>query len=193
MSLNVSRWQAARRQYPYTEVMQFFLRMIISAELDARRMRPNGTPSDEALLARNWFATETKPGKSDPDYFTSFSHCCHVLDRDENASRLMSLRIVDGYDLQPCAIGPLHWATDSVTVRRWRQVQDDEESKPRWESFLQPCEWVRRENAPDFDTEECDIRLEYLLANPLPDDDPEPVFEGYRVVPALDQGCLFAA
>lgn len=187
MSLNVSRWQAARRQFNYSPVLQFFLRMIVSTALDARKMQDDGTPSDEALLARAWFAKETKPG--DEDYFPSFSCCCNVLERDEATERYMTLRIIDGYDLQPSADGN---AADIQMVQRWKLTEPKNEGeKPRYVSYTQRCVWMLRENPPDFDTEECDKRLEYLLANPLPDDDPEPVFEGYRVVPALDQMSLF--
>lgn len=189
MSLSVSKWQAARRGFNYEAVLQFFWRSIVTAGLDARKMNVDGTPSDEALLARWWFATETPHGHE--DYFCSFSCACHALSRDEDEERLMALRLVDGYDLVPAAFGPQHRNAEIQDVKRWRQVQEADDQRPRWVSFIQQCEWALRDNAPDFDTDECEKRLEYLLANPLADDDPEPIFEGYRVVPALDQFTLF--
>lgn len=189
MSLSVSKWQASRRQFNYSPILQFFWRAIVCAGLDVRKMQSDGTPSDEALLARWWFSTETPHGHA--DYFTSFSCACHALGCDEDVQRLMALRLADGYDLTNASFGPQRKGVELQDVKRWRQVQDAGDTKPRWESYTQTCEWAIRENAPDFDTEECDKRLEYLLANPLADDDPEPFFEGYRVVPALDQGNLF--
>lgn len=189
MSLSVSKWQACRRAFNYSPILHFFWRAIVCAGLDARKMNADGSPSDEALLARWWFTTETPHGSE--DYFTSFSCACHALGRDEDTERLMALRMVDGYELAPITYGPQRKDAELQDVKRWRQVQDADDQKPRWVSFTQQCEWILRENPPDFDTDECDKRLAFLLSNPLADDDPEPIFEGYRVVPALDQGCLF--
>lgn len=44
--------------------------------------------------------------------------------------------------------------------------------------------------AADFDTDEVWERVEFLTENP-PDLSEEPLFDAPRVVPALDQGCLF--
>lgn len=194
MSLQVSKWQAARRDFSYHPFLQFFLRLIVNAELDARKRRADGSPADEALLARAWFACETKAGARDEDYVTSFSHCCHVLNRDEDTERAMSLRIIDGYRLVRAPFGPLPKDAEVETVERWRLVQpEDEEDGERRVRILERRMWVKADDAADFDTDDCWQRLEVLLANPLADDNPAPVLEGYRCVPALDQGNLFEA
>jgi hypothetical protein len=49
----------------------------------------------------------------------------------------------------------------------------------------------RIDQAADFDLDELWARLEEISANE-PKDDPEPLFEAFRCVPALDQMALFA-
>ena len=52
--------------------------------------------------------------------------------------------------------------------------------------------WMLRaiDDAADFDTDEVHARVQYLTDNP-PDEVEEPLFESYRVVPALDQCSMF--
>jgi hypothetical protein len=52
--------------------------------------------------------------------------------------------------------------------------------------------WMLREidGCADFDTDGVHARVQFLIDNP-PDEVEEELFEGFRVVPSVDQGCMF--
>lgn len=103
-TLDVSKWQAARPRWVYTPALWFYFRMIEVAYLDART-EENGTPTDEALLARDWIA-RSKPGvhevppqrhgpaAGDPA-FVSFPECCQMLGLNPERERLALLEAID--------------------------------------------------------------------------------------------------
>ena len=57
MAMNVNKMHAGRPKWHYSATMQLYLRMIIVAQMEAMEIGEDGTPTDEALLARDWFAT----------------------------------------------------------------------------------------------------------------------------------------
>jgi hypothetical protein len=168
--LDVSKWQADRPHWNYTPVMQFYVRFIQVALIDANcdlaifpesrgvlqampapGSKPTDRPTDAALLARDWIATSKKQGSGIGDQgsvkepkrrFVSFPECCEQLGVDPDAQRVALLNAID--------------------------------------------------EAGDFDNDETWVRLEEISATEPPDDD-EPLFEAWRIVPALDQMNLFAA
>jgi hypothetical protein len=158
--LDVSKWQADRPHWNYTPVMQFYVRFIQVALIDANcdlaifpesrgvlqampapGAKPTDRPTDAALLARDWIATSA-PGSVSKRRFVSFPECCEQLGIDADAERVALLNAID--------------------------------------------------EAGDFDNDETWERLEAISATEPPDDD-EPLFEAWRIVPALDQMNLFAA
>lgn len=116
-TLDVSKWQAARPRWVYTPALWFYFRMIEVAYLDART-EENGTPTDEALLARDWIA-RSKPGVHE---FVSFPECCQMLGLNPERERLALLEAIDK-------------AVDSDNDEAWarldelaaRELQDDVE------------------------------------------------------------------
>lgn len=144
-AIEVSRWQAARRQWNYNAAQWFWWRIGQCAYQDALKVDADGKPKDEALLARDWFArSEPAPLRNGKREFASFAEVCHWLGLNADAERIAILEVID--------------------------------------------------HAADFDTEECDERLE-RLSKSNPDDD-EPLYEipeMFRVVAVRDQGSLFAA
>jgi hypothetical protein len=160
--LDVSKWQAARRQWSYTPTMQFYRRMIEMALIDCNcslgiaalshgvlvalpnpSADPAATPTDEALLARDWIArseTPTPRGFFQEHRFLSFALCCGQLGVNVEGSRVALLDAVD--------------------------------------------------RAADFDSDDAWDRLE-VLSQSEPKDDVEPLFDAPRIVPALDQLSLF--
>lgn len=164
--LNVSRWQAGKRPWNYSPVMQFSKRLIDMAVFEALRVQyvpcpyrdllwsasPDGVADhlmhvcgetwDMAIMARDWIRRGAPDPKQDLEgYYLSFDHCCEVLGLNVDYERTLLLSRID--------------------------------------------------TAADFDTDECWARVEYLTENP-PDEMEEELFDAVRVVPALDQGCLFA-
>ena len=93
MGLTVSKWTAARRKWNYDPILQAYWRMCMFNLREGHRIEADGTPSDDALLARLWFATETK--HSSPEYIFSFSFCCFALGLNEDAERLGALDLID--------------------------------------------------------------------------------------------------
>jgi len=110
--LDVSKWQAARRQFQYTPVLWFYYRMIEVAFLDARGSSGH-TPSDEALLARDWIARSedvshptivpllplalVAAGVSvqPPHEYVSFPECCRMLSLNADVERVALLELID--------------------------------------------------------------------------------------------------
>lgn len=157
--LNVSKWQAARRPWNYSPVMQFSRRLIEMALFEATRVA--GVPCmyghdlafmeplrreiqlwDAAVMARDWIRRPAPSPEVDLEgYYLSFDHCCDVLGLKADYEREWMLAKID--------------------------------------------------DAADFDTDECWARVQELTDNP-PDEVDEEVFDAVRVVPALDQGNLFA-
>ena len=93
-SLDVSRWQAARRGFHYVPAMWFFYRMIQVAYLDART-KVGDEPTDEAILARDWIARSAPAPAGGKRGFVSFPDCCAMLSLDPNVERVALLEMID--------------------------------------------------------------------------------------------------
>lgn len=164
--LNVSKWQASKRGWNYSPVLQFAKRMIETAMIEAlavgraecpysdplwivppcdlrlHAMHVAGDRWDEAVMARDWIRRAAPDPRIDREgYLLSFDHCCEVLGLEPDHERLWMLAKIDA--------------------------------------------------AADFDTDEVWARIDHLTTHP-PDESEEPLFDAPRVVPELDQGCLFA-
>ena len=110
-TLDVSKWQAARRRWLYTSALWFYYRMIEVAFLDARTivrtegpLRPGEAlptyPTDEALLARDWIARSAPvPAKvyvsGARHEFVSFPECCEMLGLNADVERVALLDAID--------------------------------------------------------------------------------------------------
>jgi hypothetical protein len=111
--LDVSKWQAAARQWNYTPVLQFFVRFIQVALIDANcdlvifpqsrgvlqampapGAKPTARPTDAALLARDWIA-RSEPGSASKRRFRSFVECCDRLGIDADKERITLLNAID--------------------------------------------------------------------------------------------------
>ena len=161
--LNVGKWQAARRAPSYTPVLQFFYRQIWMAMFEALRVK----------------------GQAEP-------YSCAIPD-EQYGRRLENSRSRELWD---AAIMARNWIASAAP--------DPEIDREGWVlSFDAACialglqpdyerTWMleKIDAAADFDTDEVWARIEYLTDNP-PDETEEPLFDAPRVVPALDQGCLF--
>jgi len=163
--LNVSKWQAARRGAFYAPAMQFYLRMIRTA-------------FDEARIVKG-------------------VKCPYVDDGGVGAEPLARAEM-SRYRMWDRAVMARDWIARETPDRR-----ADEAGFLL--SFEHCCEvlgmdadreatWMLREidACADFDTDEVHARVQRLTDNP-PDEVEEEAFEGFRVVPAVDQGCLFGA
>jgi hypothetical protein len=84
ISLDVSKWQAARPT-PTKDPEKFFhFRMIELAIANAKEVNLFGQPTDDALLARDWIARPKPDPHTDPDGFgRSFALCVYVLGSGE--------------------------------------------------------------------------------------------------------------
>lgn len=165
--LQVSKWQAARRGPTYTPVLQFFYRQIWLAMFEAMRVKGAMCPYSLLNCWDNEFAA------------AHLSTCAREL------------------GLWDAAIMARNWIASAAP-----NPHDD---RTGWIlSFDCAClalgldpdherTWMleKIDAAADFDTDEVWARIEYLTQNP-PDETEEPLFDAPRVVPALDQGCLFA-
>jgi hypothetical protein len=162
--LDVSKWQAAAREWNYSPTMQFYRRMIEMALIDCNcslgitalshgvmvalpnpSADPASMPTDEALLARDWIARSEAPApceECEECRFISFAMCCEQLGANVDGSRVALLDAVD--------------------------------------------------RTADFDSDESWTRLE-VLSQAESKDDVEPLFDAPRIVPAIDQLSLFAA
>ena len=134
MGMSASRFAISRPKWNYSPVMWAYWRMCMFNLHEATKIGADGTPTDDALLARLWIATETS--HRSPEYDFSFSACMGILGLNEDSERYGCLNIID--------------------------------------------------EVSDHDTDECDKRREYLLENP-PYSDEDVDFDGYRVVPEVDQ------
>lgn len=107
--LDVSKWQAARRQFQYAPVLWFYYRMIEVAFLDARGSAGH-SPSDEALLARDWIARSEDVShppivrvtpvawpcaENPPHEYVSFPECCRMLCLNADVERVALLGMID--------------------------------------------------------------------------------------------------
>jgi hypothetical protein len=136
MGMNVSKWQASRPNRHYTPVMWFFWRAVEVALLDTREVLADGTPSDAALLARDWIATsELEPEFGVESKFVSFPRCCDALGVDCESNRWGLLNFIDA---QAESLG-----TDFDTDESWERLErlkaetlvDDDEpmfALPEW-------------------------------------------------------------
>jgi hypothetical protein len=104
--LDVSKWQAARRQFLYDPALWFFYRMIEVAFLDASTGNPMIGPlrpgearpiyaTDESLLARDWIARSQSAPARAPHEFVSFPECCEMLGLDAERERMALLETID--------------------------------------------------------------------------------------------------
>ena len=93
--LAVDRWQQGRPQWNYNPALQFWYRFILCTLADAMQVE-GGVPTDEAILARDWFAT-SEPGVEldGKREFVSFEECCHWLGLDVNHERVELLAAID--------------------------------------------------------------------------------------------------
>jgi len=163
--LNVGKWQAARRSPFYTPVMQYFWRQIKMAVFEAMRVKGDVEP---------------------------YSHWCFAPE-DQAHPSTASRRVA----LWDAAIMARHWiarpAPDPFFDREgWMLSFDAAALALGCDPDTERLALLEKiDAAADFDTEECWARVEYLSANP-PDECEEALFDAPRVVPALDQGCLFA-
>ena len=100
--LDVSKWQAARRQWQYTPVLWFYYRMIEVAYLDACG-KDGDRPTDEAVLARDWIACSESPAWEPAAQvsakcgrrYVSFPECCQMLCMDADVERMTLLEMID--------------------------------------------------------------------------------------------------
>ena len=114
---DVDKWQAAKRPWSYTPTMQFYRRMIEMALIDCNccmgitalshgvlvalpnpSADPASTPTDDALLARDWIArseTSAPRGFLLERRFLSFATCCEQLGANVEGSRVALLDAVD--------------------------------------------------------------------------------------------------
>lgn len=103
--LDVNRWQQSRPHWNYNPTMQFWFRFVMITLRDALR-NENGVPTDEALLARDWFARSAPEISIDGRRkFVSFDECCHWLGLNVEAERLAILEMIDkaaDFDTDEC-------------------------------------------------------------------------------------------
>ncbi len=81
-------------QWVYTLVLWFYFRMIEVAFLDACTQE-SGSPTNEALLARDWIARSESVEAKAPHYFVSFPECCRVLGLDPEVESVALLNAID--------------------------------------------------------------------------------------------------
>lgn len=93
----VDRWQQGRPHWNYDPAMQFWYRFVMTALHDAMQ-EDGGVPTDEALLARDWFAT-SQPGfeVNGRREFVSFEECCFWLGLNVDAERVSVLGAIDSH------------------------------------------------------------------------------------------------
>jgi hypothetical protein len=86
----------SRPKFNYDPAMQFYLRMFVVMFDDARKTNPDGTPTDEAILARAWFAwSEWNKEEDGKRQFTNWPEVCHFLDRDWHVETAAALQVID--------------------------------------------------------------------------------------------------
>lgn len=89
-------WVRVQRAWLYDPALWFSYRMVEVAYLDAYNQ--GSTPSDEALLARDWIATSEPVnihGLETRERFISFPECCERLGLNVYAERLALLERID--------------------------------------------------------------------------------------------------
>ena len=175
--LQVGKWQAARRKPSYTPVLQFFWRNIRMALFEAGHTLVVPVLADGCGV---WISRE--PVKM------------QIYDAMKSGRWFPLLGQIPSDE----AIMARHWIASAAP--------DPQVDREGWVlSFDAACLalglkpdnerlWMleKIDAAADFDTDEVWARIEYLTENP-PDESEEPLFDAPRVVPALDQGCLFGA
>jgi hypothetical protein len=114
--LDVSKWQASRRQWNYTPVLWFYYRMIEVAFLDARS-KDGDRPTDEALLARDWIARSESVPPPAPREYVSFPECCQMLGLKPDVERVALLEMIDA-------------AVDCDDDEAWARLEVLRESEP---------------------------------------------------------------
>lgn len=137
--LRPKEWWQRELERRYDPALWFYYRMIEVALIDSR-MKRDGAPTDEALLARDWIAASEEPRRGTPHEYVSFPECCRMLNLDPDRERVALLEKID--------------------------------------------------STADFDVDELWMRLAQIGVSE-PKDDNEPLFDGFRCVPALDQMTMF--
>ncbi|HTV07783.1 MAG TPA: hypothetical protein VMD97_01905 [Candidatus Aquilonibacter sp.] len=165
--LNVSKWQPARREWNYTPVMQLAMRLIRTAIIEVGQVENVPCPYVDA----EW---ETRIPQTAGDWMLRlFGEPWDraVMARDWIRRGAPDARLDrEGYLLSfdnCCDVLGLNADAERTGLLSWI------------------------DSMADFDTDEVWARIEYLTQNP-PDESEEPLFDAPRVVPELDQGCLFA-
>jgi hypothetical protein len=103
-SVNVNKWQAGRASWKYDPTMQFYWRFIM-VTLHEALQHVDGVPTDEALLARDWFATSEMPPAGAVRECIAFPDCCHWLGVKVDAERVAFLALIDSkadFDTDEC-------------------------------------------------------------------------------------------
>jgi hypothetical protein len=96
--MNVDKWQQGRPEWFYDPTMQFWWRFVQCTLQDAMQVDPEGKPTDDALLARDWFAaSKPVPEWNGRREFVSFDECCHWLGLNVDAERLALLELIDNH------------------------------------------------------------------------------------------------
>ena len=136
MALSVNKWQANRPRWNYSPTMQMYFRIIQVAQMEAMEIGPDGTPTDEALLARDWFAASELESEYQADcQYVSFPKACEALGLNLDAERVAFVKLIDDHAE---AIG-MDFDTDECWARleylKSRPLADDEEpvfALPDW-------------------------------------------------------------
>jgi len=108
----VDKWQQGRAGWNYSPALQFWHRFALFTLADAMQLEIPCGPlrlgetwpaemcriPDEAILARDWFAT-SEPGVevNGKREYVSFAECCHWLGLDVNAERVGILAAIDAH------------------------------------------------------------------------------------------------
>ncbi len=186
--LDVSKWQAARRQFQYTPVLWFYYRMIEVAYLDARTIYPVSLPG---------VAPRTPAPNAPPPLLSALAIPMVVSDEEPLPASALK------YPGRPTdeALLARDWIARSEAAPTWAYALG---AAHEFMSFPECCQIlgidaeVERvalleviDKAVDTDNDEAWARLDELSARE-PQDDVEPLFDAPRVVPALDQLALFA-
>lgn len=90
------RVNLSRPKFNYDPAMQFWLRLFVVTFHDARQVNEDKTPTDEAILARAWFAwSEWDKEEDGKQQFASWPECCHWLGKDWHVETAAALQIID--------------------------------------------------------------------------------------------------
>ncbi len=95
-TIDVNRWQQGRPEWNYHPAMQFYFRFITVTLHEALQVDAFSKPTDEALLARDWFATSEPIDLTGGNReYVGFDACCHWLGIDADTHRVAFLDRID--------------------------------------------------------------------------------------------------